>query len=443
MIFFFKKFSKFFLRRLILLIRQIESYISDLKVKLYKKGYIDDKDETILKKRSCPKCFAKSKDKIIPSIKFDPKLSRYIVSNKIKICSCNNCGMIFDFPVIDIAKTRSFANYGYYNRLNKILSHLTLQKKYLGFRYKILKKFCNFKSKNLKTLDIGASGIWSNKIAEINKSSKNYLVEPSEQMVNYSKKYFPKVKSICGKLENTNFKKNYFNYIFLFDSIYCLEEPRKDFKLIRKILKDNGKVIMSISHKFMNNKMFQQEKYSQSLEMIIRSVYNTYYNKDHLENLLLLEGFKIDYYTIRKYPDKIFENRETTIIILKKSNFVKKIKKNFNSKKILINICKDKSKESLIKFCKENSVKKIFIDCKNKDLKNFILKFIKTYSNLIISDVYEKNCLVFTTDKETNVSSNIYNITTKGPYNLYPLLTNYNNKKILTNSLVFPAKLKK
>ena len=358
---FFKKIYRLILRNLILLIRQIEEYTGYLKVK-YLKSEIDNEKKIILKKRSCPKCFSKSRDKIIQSIKFDPKLSTNILSKKISVCSCNNCGMIYDSAVIDINKCKSFANFGYYNRLNKISSHLILQKKYLDFRYKILRKFCNFRSKNLKTLDIGASGIWSNKIAEINKSSKNYLVEPSEQMVNYSKKYFPKVKSINGILENTNFKKNYFNYIFVFDSIYCLNEPRKDLKLIRKILKDDGKVILSISHKFMNNKMFEQEKYSQSLEMIIRNVYNTYYNNDHLENLLLLEGFKIDYYTIRKYPDKIFENRETTIIILKKSNFIKKIKKNFSSKKMLINICKDKSKESLIKFCKKNSVKKI-VDC--------------------------------------------------------------------------------
>lgn len=424
------------------MIRQIADYFSYLKVKFFKKSEIDNEEKTILKKRSCPKCFAKSKDKIIQSIKFDPKLSTYILSKNIKICSCNNCGMIYDYPVIDIAKSRSFANYGYYNRLNKVSTHIILQKKYSSFRHKILKKFLNLKNKEIKTLDVGASGIWSNEIAKKNKSSKNYLVEPSEQMINFAKKYFPKVKSICGKLEDTNFKKNYFNYIFFFDSIYCLDQPRKTLRVVRKILKDDGRLILSISHKFMNNKMFKQEKYSHSLEMLIRHVYNTYYNKSHLENLLNLEGFKIEKCIVKKYPEYVFENRESTILLIKKTKFKTKITKNFDSKKILLNICKDTSKESLNKFCKNNSIKKIFIDCKNKKIKNFISKFIKTNSNLIILDLYKKDCLVFTTDKETNVSNNIYNIVKKGLYNLYPLLIKFNNQEILTNSLSFPVKVK-
>ena len=100
------------------------------------------------------------------------------------------------------------------------------------------KKYIAGKSGSL--LDVGCGlGFFVKKIRGF-KSWESYGYEISTSAVEYAKEKFNSQNIFCGRVEESNFSKNYFDIITLWDVIEHIPDPHQLLNYLRTILKENG-----------------------------------------------------------------------------------------------------------------------------------------------------------------------------------------------------------
>ena len=122
-----------------------------------------------------------------------------------------------------------------------------------------------------------------------------YGVDPSEKMLSIAKKRG--IKTFVGKGENLPFPDKEFDYVLLAITICFVENPDKVIEEARRVLKDNGKVIIGIIDKNSPLGKFYLEKKKEGHKFY---KYATFYSTEEIVEMLKKHNFKdfIFYQTI-------------------------------------------------------------------------------------------------------------------------------------------------
>jgi ubiquinone/menaquinone biosynthesis C-methylase UbiE len=122
-----------------------------------------------------------------------------------------------------------------------------------------------------------------------------YGVDPSENMLSIARKRG--VKAFVGKGENLPFPDKEFDYVLLAITICFVENPDKVIEEARRVLKDNGKIIIGIVDKNSPLGNFYLEKKKEGHKFY---KYATFYSTEEIVEMLKKHNFKdfIFYQTI-------------------------------------------------------------------------------------------------------------------------------------------------
>lgn len=358
----------------------------------YTVGY--SRTNLVLKNCNCPVCGSKKKSLMLPSCYFDTRFKSLTLAEFIYVVSCDNCGCIYSDPYIDPEKNREYKSESYYNDYsNPLISHNALQIKSAEFKLNLIEKYVNL-HKNSITLDIGATGAFSQAIATKYRNLKNYLVEPSFDAVKLCKNSFKDVHPIQGIFNEQNFEKKSLDFISFFYSLYYMENPSKSLNIAYNSLKDDGKLVINIANVLMENSGQYKDPKSPNngyvlceISDIIRREMYLLYDKNSLKNLLDMNGFKISKDLKYCYPfSHPLYGREGTIVICekkKRKNLKNKHISCFKSKKIIENFCKIVSANSIQLFCIENNPKTINFYCDDENYFLLIKEIFEKYTSNI------------------------------------------------------------
>lgn len=353
------------------------------------------KTNLVLKKGNCRVCGSDKKSLILPSWYFDITQKSASLAEYIFVVSCDKCGCIYTDPYIDPTKNIQFKSESYYNDyINPLSSHNELQIKSADFKLNLIGKYLNL-NKNSKTLDIGATGAFSQALANRYNNKINYLVEPSKDAISLCKKIYKNVRPIEGIYSQQNFKKESLDFISFFYSLYYMEDPNICLTKAYESLKQDGKLVVNIANVLMENGGLYNDPKSPNngyilceISDIVRRDMYLLYDQNSLKNILNKNGFSILHNLKYHYPSSHpLYGREGSILICKKEtkNIGKKIKKSLKTKKIIENFCKTVSANSIQLFCINNNPRKINFYC-NDDTYFLIIKeiFEKYTSNIHI-----------------------------------------------------------
>jgi ubiquinone/menaquinone biosynthesis C-methylase UbiE len=122
-----------------------------------------------------------------------------------------------------------------------------------------------------------------------------YGVDPSENMLSIARKRG--IKTFVGKGENLPFPDKEFDYVLLAITICFVENPDKVIEEARRVLKDNGKIIIGIVDKNSPLGKFYLEKKKEGHKFY---KYATFYSTEEIVEMLKKHNFKdfIFYQTI-------------------------------------------------------------------------------------------------------------------------------------------------
>lgn len=122
-----------------------------------------------------------------------------------------------------------------------------------------------------------------------------YGVDPSENMLSIARKRG--IKTFVGKGENLPFPDKEFDYVLLAITICFVENPDKVIEEARRVLKDNGKIIIGIVDRNSPLGKFYLEKKKEGHKFY---KYATFYSTEEIVEMLKKHNFKdfIFYQTI-------------------------------------------------------------------------------------------------------------------------------------------------
>ena len=191
-----------------------------------------------------------------PSDYFAP--SKILAKNsplfKLSVGRCKKCSLVQNEHLVS-ANTRYKKLIYSYNSANSNYA----KQHWHDYTSSISKLF----KKNLKLLDIGCNdGYLLNLVQKKTKSNFIFVLDASPFQVYQSKKKYKKIKFSCGFAENSSkiFKKNYFDIITFNNVFNHSSNPIKFLNQIRKILNENGFIIIEVPDwiKTVKNKMWDQ-----------------------------------------------------------------------------------------------------------------------------------------------------------------------------------------
>jgi 2-polyprenyl-3-methyl-5-hydroxy-6-metoxy-1,4-benzoquinol methylase len=173
-------------------------------------------------------------------------VSKFLYKNNYQLFRCNTCGLIFyDFE-------KNYAEFlgrqyskGYFTGDSKLKSYIDYGKDkkniYRNMKWYVqeIKKY----KKDGRYLDVGCAYGYAMEIAQ-EKGFKVYGIDPSEYAISQARKMFPK-NAWTTYLSDIKFDDRYFDVISLFDVFEHLQNPKKDLQKIKKVLKDDGLLVIA------------------------------------------------------------------------------------------------------------------------------------------------------------------------------------------------------
>ena len=209
-----------------------------------------------------------------------------------RIVSCQGCGLVYTLPRLSSAAIQQMYQVNYWNSpqakefgYTNYLDDSQLYLKTFRLRSQIVERYKPIPG---KILEIGsAAGFFLKVMAE--KGWQTTGVEISALMVDYARKHLKLPDIRLGNLEEQNFAPASFDAIALWDVIEHLEAPRWMLTQVRKLLKDDGILIIetqnveSIFAKLMG-KSWHHYKHTEHL---------WHFSPQTITSLLTLEKFEI------------------------------------------------------------------------------------------------------------------------------------------------------
>lgn len=150
-------------------------------------------------------------------------------------------------------------------------------------------------TENNRVLDLGcASGYFAKEL--LKKNCRVWGIDADEQVVKEAKKYCIDAKVIdFDDIDTLPFKKSFFDYILLLDILEHLRNPDKLLKLLRKYLKRDGKIIISVPNvAFISIRLaLLRGKFDYRKIGIMDETHLHFYTKKSLIDLIRKSGWKI------------------------------------------------------------------------------------------------------------------------------------------------------
>ncbi len=158
-------------------------------------------------------------------------------------------------------------------------------------------------------LDVGcASGYMVSEIAKTYPQAKYTGIDVYDKAIEYAKKTYPKIKFKVASAEKLPFKNNSFDLILFYETIEHVENPIECLKEIKRILKKNGTLILSMDS---GNWLFRIVWFfwENTSGSIWKGAHLHPFHHNELEDLIIKSNYKI--------KDKIFSilGMEVTFIL--------------------------------------------------------------------------------------------------------------------------------
>lgn len=207
---------------------------------------------------------------------------------------CNQCFTIIKAPLIE--RQKDFTEYGkiYYNQMGSDSSSIdrSIVNHIYNAQIPVYKTCLKFLERRLPSgvynhwLDIGSAGVPT--------SFSNYnftTIEPDSRTVKIGKEMFNPGKIHCTVLEQYSPLEPYDGLLF-HHSFYCLPNPEIVLQKARSIVKDNGIIVIAISHFCMaTSPVFEDSKYLRIEDIFRGDTLCVYYNPFSLIYLMQRNGF--------------------------------------------------------------------------------------------------------------------------------------------------------
>lgn len=174
------------------------------------------------------------------------RLEESLLKNGYQLFRCKNCGLIFYDFKRDYKRflEKQYAK-GYFTGKPRLDSYFNYGKDKANIVKNMrwyLKETLPFKKKG-KLLDVGCAYGYFMEVAK-EAGFEVFGVDPSDYAVKQAKKKFgKKVKKTF--LSEVNFREKSFDVVTLFDVFEHLKDPWQDLEKVRRILKDNGILIIA------------------------------------------------------------------------------------------------------------------------------------------------------------------------------------------------------
>lgn len=270
----------------------------------------------------CLLCGSAELTPLLPSAKFDDKQLAQVIHDKIDVCLCENCGLVFENPQVELTKFGEYADKHYYNPINKVPDQYRYQRMVSAFRWNLLKHRLPWDEIS-KALDVGATGAWSALIKAKSPAMESVLLEPSSEAVAMCRERHPEVRAELGVFEEFTDHDESYDLITFYYSLYMLSNPRRALAKTRRLLRDGGRLVICISHLLMETEVWINSLPWVNMTHVIRGVQLVYYSRRTLERFLWVEGFEIESdFTINLMDDHEHSGRQEYYVIASKASSV-------------------------------------------------------------------------------------------------------------------------
>ncbi len=343
-----------------------------------------------LQHRNCPVCDSSKRERLLPSVKYDLRERRFRQADAIWLCVCQECGVTYEDPGIVYLASAEYADQGYYVEGNEAEEHNKLQITLANYRWQLLHDRLQLKQ-GAVTLDVGATGAWSAKVVSQVTASVNHLVEPSSAAIALCKRLYPEVIPHHAVFDSPSFGiADGVDLITFFYSLYCMDNPACSLAKARDLLRENGRLLINISHVLMQNEIWDLNGKRPWLEMehIARGTPVVYYDPISISILLGLSGFQIDEKFIFQHPENsYFQGRQETFILATKAKKRTReavlaenrgAENSTRSRSRLLSYCMQASVKSMNQFSQHYPLKRLGLLCEDDDYLALLIPLAKT-----------------------------------------------------------------
>ena len=220
------------------------------------------------------------------STKVKNKFTSY---NQAMYLICKNCNSLYQ-DLSNENYSKNYKNFDWTTTIDPDGNHRDLKKeKYFKIKnwYGEIPKFINKLSPG-KILDIGAGLGYL--LSTIDSNWQKHCIEISNDGINFIKKQYPEIDIKCEELEENLFEAEYFDVVVLYHVIEHLEQPIKILKIIKKILKPNGYLILGTPNSTgLAFKIFKQNF------RLLDPTHLSIVSEKQLKNSLSQLGFLVEY----------------------------------------------------------------------------------------------------------------------------------------------------
>jgi 2-polyprenyl-3-methyl-5-hydroxy-6-metoxy-1,4-benzoquinol methylase len=182
----------------------------------------------------------------------------YLEKDNWKLVKCRECGLIFLNPRPTWETIKRMYGPNQYNYLVGGKKYVNAEKEMVEKYLVTVKTIEKFKRKG-KILEIGSATGYFLKAAKM-RGWKVYGVEICKDGVEYAKREF-KIGTSLGTLEEVNFPSNFFDVIVMYHTLEHLTDPLTVLKEVKRILKNDGLVNISVPNVSCWERILQGKKW--------------------------------------------------------------------------------------------------------------------------------------------------------------------------------------
>ena len=329
-----------------------------------------------LKDINCPLCGMHKYERLVPTRKLDLKTGSWRVQEDISITLCLNCGLVFEYPQIDVFASREYNENHYYNDVyNSTAHHDWLQGVYAPFRWAQVKDRINWPDVR-KAVDVGGLGVWSALLKKEHPHIESILLEPSGSAIEHCKNKYLDVVPVHSTLEEYSENVSNVDVFTFFYSLYHVTDPVGTLRKCRNALSREGKIIICISQAHLELNLYGEGGTVPWVDMqhYARGVMLTYFSRRTLERTLQSAGFSVCEAFVAEHTDEnLWKRREDYFVIAERTEEFLPSESLHDEKEVLWareyvrNYCVNASRKSIAAFISKVSVGRAVIVHSNVD----------------------------------------------------------------------------
>lgn len=247
----------------------------------------------LLHEPACPLCGHHDREPLVPTVKFSDH-GYATVLPAVSVSVCLNCGLIHEFPQVNLVESKDYTEKHYYNQTNRIADHDAMQRRLNPLRWAVLQSLLPWSGIN-RAIDVGASGAWSAWVKRQHPSASSVLVEPSAEAIAWCRAEYPEVEAHHAIIETYRDPVGACDLITFFYSLYMLSDPLETLRRCHDLLSDEGRLVICISHVLLETKIWGHGRVVPwvDMEFFVRGAPLVYYSRHSLARMVETAGFHV------------------------------------------------------------------------------------------------------------------------------------------------------